>query len=229
MYIPSIACVKRARVLSATTSAAFAVMFTTLFMIGGTPGDAFATESPLLVTVDHTVATDHLSTDTPTQTPTRTFGYAGLSGIERIEQIIVAQEAQAEEERRARFYFPVLGEVNYTNDFYSARSNGAHRATDLLGAHGLPLVAIFDGEWVPNNSGMGGIGGYLIGDNGWKAFYAHMATSIPAGRVLGGQPVGTLGSTGNASTPHLHLELWDADGTLLNPYDLLPIMYREGH
>ena len=49
-------------------------------------------------------------------------------------------------------------------------------------------------------------------------------------RVLAGQPVGSVGDTGNASgAPHLHMQ-WDPNGgsSWQNPYPLLDVLFGVG-
>ena len=37
-------------------------------------------------------------------------------------------------------------------------------------------------------------------------------------RVTGGEPIGVLGSTGNTTGPHVHVEVRTPDGTPIDPY-----------
>lgn len=57
---------------------------------------------------------------------------------------------------------------------------------------------------------------------GFKTRYLHMmsgAMLVDEGdEVVCGTPLGLVGSSGNSSTPHLHLELEDADGQTIDPY-----------
>ncbi|MDZ4721417.1 MAG: peptidoglycan DD-metalloendopeptidase family protein [Roseiflexaceae bacterium] len=59
--------------------------------------------------------------------------------------------------------------------------------------------------------------------NGWNTLYAHLdEVSVSDGQaVTVGMPLGTVGSTGMTSGPHLHYEIWHY-GENLNPTDMAP-------
>lgn len=108
-----------------------------------------------------------------------------------------------------------------------ARSGGrAHRGTDIMGPHGIPVRAITDGTWHHQRVGANaGVWGILRGNNGDHYWYLHLtAHTVGNGaRVSAGQQIGTNGSTGNAhpSAPHVHFELHPGGGSAVNPYRLL--------
>ena len=57
---------------------------------------------------------------------------------------------------------------------------------------------------------------------GFKTRYLHMMSGamevVEGEQVTCGTPLGRVGSSGNSSTPHLHLELEDAEGNPIDPY-----------
>ncbi len=59
-------------------------------------------------------------------------------------------------------------------------------------------------------------------EDGWRTRYLHMmrdAMTVEVGdRVDCGSPLGRVGSSGNSSTPHLHLGLEDPSGQTVDPY-----------
>jgi len=123
------------------------------------------------------------------------------------------------------FVFPVVGSYSYIDSFYAPRASGTHHATDIMAPYGTPVVAFTGGYWSRCDNALGGIAGYVNGSNGWKAYYGHLQSAIPSGPVSAGQVVGAVGDTGNATgIPHLHLEMWDGSGRLVNPYPLLRAM-----
>lgn len=115
---------------------------------------------------------------------------------------------------------PVPGVVagrNVINDWGFPRSGGRfHQGNDLFAARGTPVVAVADGVVVRMNppgsaSGLGGITVTYRTAEGSEWYNAHLDTIAVGLRVgdavVQGQPVGTVGNTGNArgASPHLHL------------------------
>ncbi len=121
--------------------------------------------------------------------------------------------------------------------FTQARSEGrVHDAIDIMAARGTPVVAVNDGKVVKLfTSKRGGLTMYQFDSREQVIYYyAHLDGYTPGlaeGQTLHrGDPVGTVGSTGNASAegPHLHFEIeimgpekqwWHA--TSINPYGRL--------
>lgn len=105
------------------------------------------------------------------------------------------------------------------------RSGGRrHRGTDMMAPNGIAVRAIVDGVWEHRRQGASaGIWGVLRGDNGDSYWYMHLSahTVGNGARVTAGQQIGRNGSTGNASTPHLHFEHHPGGGGAVNPYGLL--------
>ena len=71
-----------------------------------------------------------------------------------------------------------------------------------------------------------GLGNVVVIDhgNGWMSTYAHCdALNVNVGdQVSRGDIIATVGETGAATGPHLHLEL-RKDGVLVNPTDVLEL------
>jgi murein DD-endopeptidase MepM/ murein hydrolase activator NlpD len=122
--------------------------------------------------------------------------------------------------------------------FTQARSsNRVHNAIDIMAPHGAPVVAAAPGtvEKLFFSQGGGGITAYVRSADGhWIYYYAHLQDYAPGlhegQKVAQGDPIGRVGSTGNANPagPHLHFaihrmaegEKWH-EGTAINPYPLL--------
>ena len=118
-----------------------------------------------------------------------------------------------------------------------ARSGGrSHEAIDIMAPRGTPVVAAMPGTVEKLFlSDAGGITAYVRSPDGkWMAYYAHLdayAEGLAEGRKLRrGDPIGTVGDTGNAGAgnTHLHFALhrmqpgegwWE--GTPVNPYPIL--------
>jgi murein DD-endopeptidase MepM/ murein hydrolase activator NlpD len=136
---------------------------------------------------------------------------------------------------------PVAGvrALQLSDTYTQARAGGArvHDAIDIMAPRGTPVVAAADGivEKMFFSRGGGGITVYVrSADRQWSYYYAHLDAYAPGlheGQQLRrGDPVGTVGSTGNANPagPHLHFavnRMGPADrwwqGTPVNPYPLL--------
>lgn len=122
---------------------------------------------------------------------------------------------------------PVDGAVTFRDSWGEPRPEGrSHTGVDMMAATGTPLVAIESGT-LSNLSWhyAGGLGLYIEGDSGARWYYAHLdsyAAGISSGmRLTVGQLVGYVGSSGNASVPHLHLA-YMPDGTYYeNPYPIV--------
>lgn len=90
--------------------------------------------------------------------------------------------------------------------------NGVHTGADFAAPAGTKVVACRAGEvvWVNFGSAFGNHQFVVRHDDGTQTFYAH-TTTRPANssRVDTGQAVAKVGEEGNATGPHLHLELHD--------------------
>jgi murein DD-endopeptidase MepM/ murein hydrolase activator NlpD len=116
---------------------------------------------------------------------------------------------------------PVQGFIGFADTWGAPRSGGrTHQGVDLIGARGLPLVAVVDGFVQQKVNRLGGNSVWLSGADGNKYSYAHLDSWAAAGSVTAGTVIGTLGDTGNAkySVPHLHFEIHPGGGAAVNPY-----------
>lgn len=103
---------------------------------------------------------------------------------------------------------PISGEKNY------------HKGTDIAVAQGTPILAGHDGVVTDVGFDADGYGNYVVisGDDGIVSKYAHCETvSVSIGQeITAGDTIATVGSTGNSTGPHLHLEIIK-NGQYLNP------------
>jgi peptidoglycan LD-endopeptidase LytH len=123
--------------------------------------------------------------------------------------------------------------------YTQSRAGGArvHNAIDIMAPRGTPVIAAAPGtvEKLYFSQGGGGISAYVRSDDGrWIYYYAHLDAYAPGlkegQKVKQGDPIGTVGFSGNANPagPHLHFavnrmapgERWH-EGTPVNPYPLL--------
>ena len=100
-----------------------------------------------------------------------------------------------------------------------------HRGVDLNGGNGNPIFSIMDGTVTERAGGSWTYGNYAVIVGHYqghevKAIYEHMQDGssplVVGKRVKVGDFVGLVGMTGEATAPHLHLEL-DVDGVLIDP------------
>lgn len=105
------------------------------------------------------------------------------------------------------YAFPVQG---FNGDI--PLHHGSHPgAADLFAPRGTPVVSMSDG--VVTSTGTGGAGGNSVtikDDQGLMYYYAHLneAPQVQQGqRVTAGQPIGTVGDSGNAAGTGTHLHL----------------------
>ncbi len=99
---------------------------------------------------------------------------------------------------------------------------GFHYGLDVAADEGAPIGAFAAGT--VRETGESSYGNYLIVDHedGFATLYAH-CSSISArvgDSVQCGEEIARVGQTGNATGPHLHLELWK-NGAALDPADYL--------
>jgi LysM repeat protein len=107
---------------------------------------------------------------------------------------------------------------------YSPSTN--HFAIDIDGDLGEPMWASDSGVVVYAGWNNFGYGNMVVIDhgNGWQTAYAHMQVySVVCGQsVFQGTPIGTIGSTGKSSGPHIHFEMLHDSYGKVNPWDFLP-------
>ena len=85
-----------------------------------------------------------------------------------------------------------------------------HRGIDLAVAQGTPILAVQDGRVVSaGDAGSYGLCVVIEDDKGYQSRYAHCSSlNVSAGQeVKRGDVIAAVGSTGNSTGPHLHLEV----------------------
>lgn len=97
-----------------------------------------------------------------------------------------------------------------------------HTGLDIAKAEGETLYAIFDGVVKSVGYDGSGYGHYIVIEdkNGNTALYAHCSSiNVSQGNTIEkGDTIANVGNTGSSTGAHLHLELEDSEGNLLNPY-----------
>ena len=103
-----------------------------------------------------------------------------------------------------------------------------HRGVDFRGTGGDPVYALADGRVVLAEK-MYYEGNFTVIDHGNRIFsyYMHQSTILVKGGqfVKGGDKIGTVGSTGVSTGPHLHVSLV-VNGIQVDPLSILPLPIR---
>ena len=144
---------------------------------------------------------------------------------------------------RAHIIFPVVGDVQYTDEFGVTRAGGPHQGNDIVAAKKSPAVAAEAGHvkyWT--TSARAGCMLYLYGQSGTTYLYIHLNNDLTPGndnrgkcvkgvsyavangaRVVAGQQIAYIGDSGDANGghAHLHFEVHPRGGKATDPYPFL--------
>jgi murein DD-endopeptidase MepM/ murein hydrolase activator NlpD len=119
------------------------------------------------------------------------------------------------------FSWPCSG---YISSGFGPRWGSFHSGLDIAAVTGTPITAIAAG--VVTSAGWRSGYGYMVRidhRNGWESLYAHASKILVSKgqEVAAGQHIANVGQTGNATGPHVHLEMI-YQGTHQNPMRYLP-------
>jgi hypothetical protein len=144
--------------------------------------------------------------------------------------------------------FPVVGKVQYIDDFGAPRGGGPHQGNDLMAEKKSPAVAAEAGKvkyWTTSSSA--GCMLYLYGTSGTTYLYIHLNNDLTKGndnrgkcvkgtaytvangaKVSAGQQIAYVGDSGDANggNSHLHFEVHPGGGKAVSPYPYLQKAYR---
>lgn len=118
---------------------------------------------------------------------------------------------------------PVSGTISSRFGVRSKIRSSTHTGLDIACASGTPIKAVADGTVSSVTSG--GAYGNLIKishGNDVETWYAHCSKiyATQGQTIKAGDIIAAVGSTGNSTGPHLHLEI-RIDGTAINPQQYL--------
>ena len=172
------------------------------------------------------------------------FGLAAGSAAARTPEPKPPPKAKPKPAKK-QIVFPVLGNVEFTDDFGAPRPQGPHQGIDILAARHAPALAAEPGRVrFHTGSWRAGCMLYLDGRSGTTYIYIHLNNDLTDGndnrggcvngvafpkglrtgaRVQAGQPVGYVGDSGDADGihPHLHFEVHPGGRGATNPYPYL--------
>ena len=163
------------------------------------------------------------------------------------EELLAAAEAQAQERNAAlaqlaasaekhadqiaanAWQLPIpLGVYHLSSGFGESSSLWAntHTGLDFAAPAGTPIMSVANGV-VTSTEYAGSYGNRTIVtlEDGTELWYCHQTSFgvSPGDSVRGGQTIGTVGTTGNSTGPHLHLEVRPGAGDPVDPYTALTV------
>jgi len=114
---------------------------------------------------------------------------------------------------------PVSGRISSRFGVSSSIRSGAHTGLDIACSAGTNIKAVARGKVVfaERNGAYGNLVKIDHG-NGVETWYAHCSSILTkvGAKIKPGDVIATVGSTGNSTGPHLHLEI-RVNGTAINP------------
>ncbi|QYB05378.1 M23 family metallopeptidase [Rhodococcus sp. USK10] len=129
-----------------------------------------------------------------------------------------ARQAAAEKAaRRPAVLFPADG--TFTSGF-GQRWGTNHNGIDIANSIGTPIKAVTNGTVIESGPASGfGLWIRLQQDDGTIGVYGHIDTSLVSvgQQVRAGDQIATMGNRGQSTGPHLHYEVWTANGTKIDP------------
>jgi murein DD-endopeptidase MepM/ murein hydrolase activator NlpD/SH3-like domain-containing protein len=131
------------------------------------------------------------------------------------------------QEAVATLTFPIEGRDGrgIASSFGDPRDGGGreHQGIDIFAPRGTPVVAAAEGRVssVTTNE-LGGNVVWVRAARGQSHYYAHLDERLvsPGAYVRAGEPIGTVGNTGNARTtaPHLHFGIYQRGSGAIDPF-----------
>jgi Peptidase family M23 len=167
--------------------------------------------------------------------------YLAVAGLALV--FVATSAAHAAKTTVPPLLFPIVGAVDYHDDFGEPRGSLPHQGNDLLADKRAPAVAVEDGTvhyWTTSASA--GCMLYLYGDSGTMYEYIHLNNDLTAkndnkgtcvqgvaytvadkARVVAGEQIGYVGDSGDANGihPHLHFEVHPNGKKAVDPFPYL--------
>jgi murein DD-endopeptidase MepM/ murein hydrolase activator NlpD len=142
-----------------------------------------------------------------------------------LQKLAARAESHAAEVAKNAWQLPLVA-YHLTSRFGECSSLWAncHTGLDFSAPSGSPIHAVANG--VVTEVGYDGSYGnktVVLLEDGTEIWYCHQSSfGVNVGAsVIGGQTIGYVGSTGNTTGPHLHLEVRPGAGDAVDPYSAL--------
>ncbi len=151
---------------------------------------------------------------------------------EKVSALVAEEQAKKEEEEKSKYpningvllaVTPVSGSITSRFGVVSSIRSGAHTGTDIAAPTGTPIKAVANGTVTfAEKSGPYGNLIKITHENGVETWYGHCSKlyATVGQQVKAGDIIAAVGSTGNSTGPHLHLEI-RVNGTAINPQNYL--------
>lgn len=140
-----------------------------------------------------------------------------VAAMAKGQRLLAEREAREAEALRPKFARPANG--RFTSG-YGARWGTTHWGIDIANRIGTPILAVADGVVAESGPASGfGLWIRLVHDDGTSTIYGHINRSLvwEGQRVQAGDTIAEMGNRGYSTGPHLHFEVWDANGQKINP------------
>ena len=149
------------------------------------------------------------------------LGMGAGAGVDEVNEPSTGTDADMDADAEVNTAFKISCPFAFENPY--VQNAEAHDGVDFVADRGTPVLAAADGK-VRTAAFSASLGNYVVidHDGGFSTVYACLAeVQTAAGdEVSAGTQIGTVGSSGMATGPHLHLELWLDDA----PIDPVPYM-----
>ena len=156
-----------------------------------------------------------------------------------IQKLIAAAAASKPQLSFSGFICPLKSYTRISSEYGWRKNpvsgvNKLHAGIDLAAGGGTPIYAAASGYVQVAGWSSGGYGNYVIiyhgkmtDGNAYSTLYGHMrSVATSAGKYVNqGDLIGYVGSTGNSTGNHLHLEVWKggSKANAVNPRGYIPI------
>lgn len=137
---------------------------------------------------------------------------------EPVKEIVVKGTKVMPSRGSGSFAWPTVG--GYVSSNMGSRWGSFHKGMDIARPSNRAILAADNGTVVSAGWDNGGYGNKIVinHNNGYKTIYAHLSSiSVRPGQtVTRGSKIGVMGTTGNSTGVHLHIEVYK-NGSLINP------------
>ena len=149
------------------------------------------------------------------------LGMGAGAGVDDVNEPSTGTDGSMDANAEGNTAFKISCPFDFENPY--VQNAEAHDGVDFVADRGTPVLAAADGK-VRTAAFSASLGNYVVidHDDGFSTVYACLAEAQTAAgdEVSAGTQIGTVGSSGMATGPHLHLELWLDDA----PIDPVPYM-----